>query len=295
MKKNFFLFLSLFLGLFLCAGAQTKSTVDNLKAYSATADTTQGWKHSGLVGLTFGQTSLNNWVAGGDNTVAGNVIFNLTAKYKHDKWFWDNNLAGEYGMIYSSTLDWQKAADRLTLTSIAGKNITDRWAAALLLNFNTQFAKGYNYPNKDNYISTFMAPAYTDVALGFTYKPNPKYTLFLSPIAERVTMVFNDSLSSIGAFGVSPGKKTKWESGAYIMATTNQTLFENVSLISTLDLFTPYNENFGNVDINWNLLVSCKISKMFTATLNTTLRYYDAEIQKIQWKQILGLGVTYSF
>ena len=295
MKKKLFLSLSLFFGLFFCAGAQTASTVKNLMAYSTTADSTQGWKRSGLIGLTFGQTSLNNWVAGGDNTISGNMIFNLTANYKRDKWFWDNNLSGEYGMIYSSTLDWQKAADRLALTSVAGKNITDKWAAAFLLNFNTQFAKGYNYPNKDNYISTFMAPAYANAAMGFTYKPNTKYTVFLSPIAERITFVLNDSLSSIGAFGVKPGNKTNWESGAYVMATTNQSIFANVSLISSLDLFTPYNENFGNVNINWNVLLSCKINKMFTATLNTTLRYYDAEIQKVQWKQILGLGLTYSF
>ncbi len=294
MKKKLFLSFSLLIGLFFYVGAQDRATVNSLATYTV-KDSIQGWTHSGLIGVTFGQTSLSNWIAGGDNTVSGNMMLNLTANYMKGKWFWDNNLSAEYGMIYSSTYDWQKAADRLIITSIAGRSITDKWSVAALLNFNTQFTKGYNYPNKDIFISTFMAPAYADAALGFTYKPNKNYTVFLSPLAERATFVLDDFLSNIGAFGITPGKNINWQTGAYVMATTNQTISENISLISTLDLFTPYNKNFGNVDVNWNLLLSCKISKMFTATLNTTLRYYDAEIQKIQFKEILGLGLTYSF
>jgi hypothetical protein len=204
-------------------------------------------------------------------------------------------LSGEYGLIYSSAYDWQKAADKINLKSIAGRGISNKWSVAFLLNFNTQFAKGYNYPDTEHYISTFMAPAYADAALGFTYKPNKNYTLFISPLAERATFVLNDSLSNIGAFGVETGKKMKWETGAYLTATTNQTIYGNIGIISTLDLFTPYNKNFGNVDVNWDLLISCKINKLLTATLNTTLRYYDAEIQRIQFKEILGLGLTYNF
>lgn len=295
MKKNVLALLVFFTGFTIIVNAQDKATVDRLAAY-AIKDTTKGWKTSGLIGLTFGQTSLTNWAAGGDNTVTGDLTVNLTANYLNNKWFWDNNLMGEFGLVNSSANDyWQKAADQLNLTSIVGRNLTDKWAFSALLNFRTQFAKGHNYPDTDHYISTFMAPAYGDLALGFTYKPNPKYTLFLSPLAERATFVLNDSLSNIGAFGVDPGDKIKWATGAYLMASTNQTLAANLSLISTLDMFTPYNSNFGNVNINWNLLLNYKFHKLFTATLNTTLRYYDSEIGKVQFKEILGLGLTYTF
>jgi len=278
-----------------CIQAQdTKATVNTLAAY-AVQDTVQGWKHSGIAGITFGQTALNNWVAGGDNTVSGNFILNASLKYLRNKFFWDNNLSLEYGMVYSSAFDWQKAADRINFQSIAGRNITDKWAASFLLNFNTQFSKGYRYPDTEQYISTFMAPGYLDAALGLSYRPNAKYTVFISPVAERVTFVLNDSLSNAGAFGVTSGKKIKMETGAYLTAGTNQTIAKNLNLISTLDLFTPYNKNFGNIDMNWNLLLSYKINKLLTATLNTTIRYYDAEIQKVQLKQILGLGLTYTF
>jgi len=234
-------------------------------------------------------------VAGGNNTLSGDFIFNASMNYLKDKIFWDNNLALEYGTIYSSSTDWMKAADKLSLTSIAGRKISKTWSVSALLNFYTQFANGYNYPDRSNYISTLMAPGYLDLALGFTYKPNAKYSLFLSPVTERATFVLDDSLSSAGAFGITPGKKTKFETGAYVLATTTQTISSNLNLISSLDLFTPYSEDFGHINVNWDLLLNYKLNKLLTATLNTTLRYYEKEIEKVQFKEILGLGFTYKF
>jgi hypothetical protein len=297
MKKSLFISFCLFSGLFFCAKAQnTKTTANSLASYAKT-DTVQGWERSGIIGITFGQTTLKNWAAGGDNTVSGDFFLNVSANYLKDKWFWDNNISLQYGMISSSAYDhWQKSADKINLASIGGQKISDKWSVAFLLNFNTQFARGYNYANsKDLYISTFMAPGYLDAALGFSWKPNKNYAVFLSPVAERAVFVVNDSLSNAGALGVDPGKKIKWETGAYIKATTNQTICQNLSLISSLDLFTPYNKNFGNVDLNWDLLLNYKINKLLTATLNTTLRYYENEIQRVQFKEILGLGFAFNF
>ncbi|MCL1938953.1 MAG: DUF3078 domain-containing protein [Candidatus Azobacteroides sp.] len=297
MKKRLIVSFCLLSGLFFCVQAQEiKTTVDNLAAYHAKADSIQGWKKSGLIGITFGQTALSNWAAGGDNTVSGDFFLNLSANYLKNQWFWDNNLSLQYGMISSSAYDyWQKSADKINFASIGGRKFSDKWAFALLLNFNTQFARGYDYgKSKDVYISTFMAPAYLDMALGFTYKPNPKYTIFLSPLAERAIFVLDDSLSNAGALS-DPGKKVKWETGAYIKATTNQEILQNLSLISSLDLFTPYNKDFGNVDLNWDLLLNYKLTKLLTATVSTTLRYYDNEIKKVQFKEILGLGLTVNF
>jgi hypothetical protein len=296
MKRIYFLFIFLLTGFSYTLYAQdTKSAVDKLSAY-AHKDTVEGWKHSGLVGLAFGQTSLSKWAAGGENTtITGNFTLNLTANYLKDKWFWDNNLLAEYGMIYASSTDWQKAADKLNLNSIGGRRISEKWAVAGLLNFSTQFAKGYKYPDKSHYISTLFAPAYLDAALGFSYKPNPKYSLFISPLAERVVFVLNDSLSNAGALGVDKGKKVNFETGAYIMGNTNQQITKDLGLISSLYLFTPYNEEFGNFDVVWDLLLSYKLNKYFTASLNTTLRYYEDEIKSIQFKEIFGLGITYTF
>jgi len=292
--KKFFLVIAGFCILINVQAQGTQKVAGDLKNYNK-EDTVQGWKHSGISSLAFGQTSLQNWVAGGNNTVSGDFVLNASMNYLNDKVFWDNNLSLEYGLVYSSVSDWMKAADKMNLTSIAGRKISKTWSVSALLNFYTQFTKGYNYPDRDHYISTFMAPGYLDLALGFSYKPNKNYSVFLSPASERAIFVLNDSLSNNGAFGVDPGKKTKFETGAYLLANTSQTLLTDLNLISTLDLFTPYTKDFGNIDINWNLLLSYKINKLLTANLNTTLRYYEKELQKIQFKEIFGLGLTYQF
>jgi hypothetical protein len=296
MKKFFLLFTGLFILLGASYAQNSKKGATDLTGY-VRQDTTRGWKHFGITSFAFGQTSLTNWVAGGNNSISENFVFNASLNYMDDKYFWDNNLAAEYGLLYSSgsTPELMKATDKLSLTSIAGRKISKTWSASALFNFYTQFAKGYDYPNTDVYISNLMAPAYLSLALGFTYKSNEKYSLFLSPVTERATFVLDDTLSNRGAFGVKPGKKTLFETGAYVLAITNQSLTKDVSLISTLDLFTPYSKDFGHIDVNWNLLLNYKINKLLTASLNTTLRYYEKEIKKVQFKEMFGLGLAYTF
>jgi len=292
--KKIYLIISVIFIITVAQAQDTKQIASELTNY-VKQDTLKKWNYSGITSLTFGQTSLHNWIAGGDNTVSGDFIFNVSLNYLNDNFFWDNNLSTEYGLVYSSSTDWMKSSDKLNITSIAGRKISKTWSVSALLNFYTQFVKGYNYPDKDHYISNFMAPGYLDAALGFSYKPNANYSLFISPISERVIFVLNDSLSNISAFGVEAGKKVKLETGVYLLTSLNQSLSNNLNLISTLDLFTPYTKDFGNIDINWNVFLNYKINKLFSASLNTTIRYYDREIKKIQFKEILGLGLTYKF
>ena len=296
MKKIYYLLIFLSMGFSSTLYAQiTKESTDQLSTY-ANKDTIQGWKHSGLVGIVFGQTSLDKWVAGGEkSTITGSFTLNASANYLKGKWFWNNNLLAQYGMIYATSTDWQKSADQVNINSVGGRKISAKWALAGLLNFNTQFAKGYNYPDRNNYISDFFAPAYFDAAVGFAYKPSPKYTVFLSPIAERMTFVLDDSLSNVPSFGVEKGKKINFQTGAYLMGSTNQQISKEFSVISSVFLFTPYSDKFGNFDVVWDLLLNYKLSKYFTASLNTTVRYYEDEIKAVQLKEIFGLGLTYTF
>jgi len=286
--------------LFLTAQAQTelRTTAQNASEKLkniAPKDTVSGWKLSGISGVNFGQVALKNWSAGGENAISGNFYLNGSLNYTKGKWSWSNLLDLQYGLVYSDENNWRKNADNISFTSKIGYQINSKWSYAFLVDFNSQFAKGYNYPNRDEYISTFMAPAYSNLALGFSYKPNDKYTLFLSPVTARMIFVLNDSLSHAGAFGMDVDQKFRMEPGAYVMATTKQTICENVEIISKLDMFTPYNERFGNIDVNWNMLINFKLNKFLTANLNTTVRYYEDEVKKVQFKEIFGLGFAYRF
>ena len=170
---------------------------------------------------------------------------------------------------------------------------------------NTQFAKGYNYPDKTHYISNFFAPAYSNISVGMEYRPKSNYSVYLSPASTKMTFVEDDYLSELGAFGVDPGDRFRMEWGAYLKARAELTVMENVNLITTADFFTPYSDQFGNIDVNWDVLISMKINKFLSATLNTTLKYDndgktfedngEKRGAKVQFKEILGIGVAYNF
>lgn len=291
---------------FIFTFASLCAVCSHMDAQESTANKdTCYWKYSGIGGINLSQSALVNWSKGGENSASTNFYFNGSMAYTKKHWAWDNDFVFDYGLTFSEQNKWRKNIDKISFASKLGYSINKKWYYSMLIDFNSQLAKGYNYPNKDHYTSKLMAPAYSNLAFGIDYKPNDAYSFFMSPTTVRTTFVLDDSLSNIGAFGVDKTKKTKIQVGAYFKASAKKNLMENVDMISKLDLFTPYDKDFGNVDINWDLLLSFKINKLLTTTLNTTLRYYDKEHfinsegenkgPKIQFKEILGMGFAYKF
>ena len=263
------------------------------------------WDLNGVTGINLSQTTLVNWSAGGENSMAGNIYLNGSLKHKTGDWLWVNTLVLEYGLSKVESQGNRKTNDNIDFSTQLGYSISDKWFFTGMGSFKTQFYNGYNYPDKDNYISKFMAPAYSNLSLGVEFRPKSNYSLFVSPASGKFTFVQDDYLSELGAFGVNPGDKFRAEFGAYFKARVEQSVMENVNLISTIDLFTAYNKTFGDVDINWDVMISMKINKYLSASLNTTLKY-DNDIKtfddegnqrgaKIQFKEILGVGFAYSF
>lgn len=276
-----------------------------------------------MASLTFNQVSLTNWAAGGQSSISGNVFVNLFANYKDDKQTWDNSLDLGYGLIRNNDQPFVKSDDRIEFNSKYGRNITDAWYYSGLLNFRTQFAPGYNIPNDSVLISDFLAPAYILLSLGFDYKPNENFTLMLSPVTSKTTIVNNQKLADAGAFGVegaefdattgqkiADGKRIRYEIGSFLKLAYQKEVIENVNFQTKLDLFSNYLNNPGNIDVNWEVIVAMKINKYLTANLNTHL-IYDDDIAigvdrnddgindgfgpRTQFKEVFGLGLSYKF
>lgn len=263
------------------------------------------WNLKGVTGLNISQTAVSNWSAGGENAMAGTAYLNGSLVRKSGNWLWSNALALEYGLTNTKSMGTQKTSDKIDFTTQLGYSTNNKWYYTVMGDFKSQFYKGYNYPNKTQYISKFFAPAYSNISVGLDYRPNTTYSIYLSPLAGKLTFVQDDYLSSIGAFGVDKGDKFKAEFGAFLKARAEKTLMENVKAISTVDFFTAYDDSFGNVDVNWDLLISMKVNKFLSASVNTTLKYDDdvASVTKdgirrgpkIQFKEVIGVGFAYNF
>lgn len=264
------------------------------------------FKVSGVTGLNLSQTAMTNWSAGGENSVAGTAYLNGSALRKSGNWLWENQLILEYGIAKTKTTGTRKVGDKIDFSTKLGYSTNGIWFYTGMADFKTQFANGYKYSDagKGDPISKLMAPAYSNVSLGMEYRKS-WFSLYMSPVAGKLTFVQDDHLSSIGAFGVKKGDKFRAEFGAYFKARAERELVENVKVISTLGMFTAYDKSFGNVDVDWDILISMKINKFMSATLNTTLKYDDDikyvnndGVQKgprVQFKEVLGVGFSYNF
>jgi hypothetical protein len=263
------------------------------------------WVLKGVTGLNMSQTAMANWSAGGENSIAGNAYLNASLTHKKGNWLWVTNMVLDYGLSKTKSQGMRKSSDKIGLSTQLGYSTDNVWFYTLMGDLNTQFAKGYDYPDKEHQISNFFAPAYSNIALGMEWRPKSNYSLLLSPVSTKMTFVTDDYLSDLGALGVDPGDHFKIEGGAFVKARAELPVMENVNLITTADFFTPYSKDFGNIDVNWDVLISMKINKVLSATINTTLKY-DNDVKtfddngvkkgaKVQFKEVLGIGLAYNF
>mgnify|MGYP000850529943 FL=1 len=303
--------------LFSNAAAQVTDAEKQLKTVNA--DTIMGWKKGGVFALNFAQTSLNNWAAGGQNSVAVNGIFSAFANYKKDKSAWDNTLDLGYGLLKQGKEgDVMKTDDKIDFLSKYGREAFKNVYYSALLNFRTQMRPGYKYPDTEKRISDIFSPAYLLLAAGLDFKPNPNFSAFIAPFTAKFTFVNDDELSAAGAFGVNPGEKSRSELGGYLRAAFTKNDFtteflKNVTLTSKIDLFSNYANNPQNIDVMWENLIALKVNKYLSVSFNTVLIYDDdikvpvdrndngifesteAPGPRTQFKELLGVGFSYNF
>ncbi|RRO21402.1 DUF3078 domain-containing protein [Flavobacteriaceae bacterium 14752] len=279
------------------------------------------WKEVNKFSLQASEVSFTNWNGGGANSVSGLIGIEIERNYKDRKFKWDNQLIIKVGANKQSDQDIRKTEDHLEINSKAGFSFkkNSNWYYLGKLNFNTQFFNGFNFPNTDEIISQFMAPGYLFMGLGVEHKiKKQNFYMYLSPMTLKSTFVLNQKLANDGAFGVDEairdengnilkeGEKVRMESGILINNEYEKEVFENVNMKHKLSLYTDYINNFGNIDVDWEINFNFKINSFLKANFGSHLRYDDdVKIRleqedgsfveggpRVQWKQQLGIGVT---
>ncbi|WP_163324139.1 DUF3078 domain-containing protein [Draconibacterium mangrovi] len=263
------------------------------------------WTTSGSTTLNFSQVSLNNWAAGGKSSMSGVVMVNYAANYKKDKLNWDNTFDFRYGFLKEEDQKLRKSDDMIDMSSKLGIEASKNWYYSALLNFKSQFATGYDYPDTDNAISKFMAPGYLSIGLGMDYKTDG-FSLMMAPVSGKFTFVTDDDLSDEGAFGVEEGKTMRAELGATVKAQLKKDIWENVTLDTKVDLFSNYLDQPKNIDVDWTFKIIMKVNDYLSANLITQLIYdNDVKIQgddetlppspALQFMESFGVGLTFKF
>ena len=267
-------------------------------------DSLRAWQKGGIATINFSQVSLTNWSAGGNSSASGVILFKSFANYKKDKLNWDNSIDLSYGGIKEKDKDFVKSNDKIDLNSKLGIQAKGNWYYSGFVSFKSQFADGLNDADTPEIISRFMAPGYLNAGFGMDYKTE-KMSILLAPISGKFTFVMDDVLAARGDFGVDPDKNSRSEFGANVRFEYKNEVLKNVTLETSLDLFSNYLENPENIDIDWNVLINMKINEYLSANLVTRLVYDDdVKIEdpdtghsapRVQFMEMFGVGLSLKF
>ena len=315
------------------------------------------WEESLMTNIKFGQTSLTNWAAGGDNTVTLQAFVDGKANYKKNDLFWNNRLQLDYGFVYASSKPiLQKSDDRIYLESKFGyKNASMKnFSLSVNYDFKSQFNTGYDYltpsvpadkygdaegnvPDLDDLKhkdqvslwkdarkikSGFLAPAYTNLAVGIDVKPTKWLSLNLAPVTGGVVIVRNEvlrknygmqlkdeykdaDLSNVSAEDLgSYYKNARFEFGAQVKADIALNVNDNFKYTSQVVLFSNYLDRPENLRVNWDNRFDWKLAKYFSLTVTTNLIYDDKVMifsekdgltrQRVQFKESMLFGFTWT-
>ncbi|MFS4466444.1 DUF3078 domain-containing protein [Maribacter sp. 2210JD10-5] len=283
------------------------------------------WTKENGFGFNLSEVAFVNWNAGGNNAVSALGFLKFVRNYKFRYFKWDNNLDLRYGLNAQEGRRLRKTEDVIRLNSNVGyrRDTISNWYYSVQLNFNTQFSNGFKYPDRETPISRFMAPGYLFLGAGTSYiSKDQKFNLYISPLTQKSTFVLDQELADKGAFGVdkaildddgnviTPGKNHLLELGFLITHNWEVNIAKNIDLKSRINLYTDYLNSFGNVDLDWEMNIKLRVNKYILTTLGTHVIYDDDILfdevrtdgvvtdpgqQRIQFKQVLGVGISYDF
>ena len=276
------------------------------------------WSCNGVIGLNASATGLVNWAAGGNNNVNGVAFGKVRLLYNENNLSWETNLNMEYGLSFIDQKydPFQKISDVIDFKTKFGWQFHKAWFLTAAAGFQSQFAYGRAYDGteaEDPIVSKFLSPSYTDISVGIDWKPNSIFSLYLSPVAGKITTAYVGDAVEKANPGLREQMQEKYGTWAYVKdsdkkeytnckaelglnfkGSINYT-YKDLKIITSLGLFTPYawdktevldaenkfigyrdnNRRFGNFDVDWDAAISYQFLKCLNVTLSTSLKYYN--------------------
>lgn len=268
------------------------------------------WTLTGKSNLGFTQTSLSNWKAGGENSLAFLFVFEGAADYAKNNITWKNSMQLRNGWAKPGGDRIEKNDDAIELITRFGVKAAKNWYYSAEGDFRTQFFNGYKYPDRENTISAFLSPAYLVVKLGFDYNPNKELSLLLSPFSAKMTYVRDTANVNVTSFGIEKGKKSYWQTGLSGDLNWKKQITPDITYNTKYKMFVNYASPFNKFDIRWENDLSMQLSTYISMNVRYYLVYDDDakfktgrfdpvsgdEILKAKWqmKELITVGFSYT-
>jgi hypothetical protein len=288
------------------------------------------WTNKLVTNISFGQTFLSQWAAGGYNNVSLSGTIDGSANYAKGKLVGTNHLVMDYGFLYSADKPiLQKNKDRILFESKWGyETPVKHLAYSASFDFRTQFNNNYDYktpattqdaegnviePSVADWLdarklkSGLFSPAYINVGVGALWTPKPWFSLNIAPISGGAVIVSIPELRKTYGMALVEGSTTEYRSarmefGTQLKLDMGWVINENFSYNTQATLFYNYLTPKVEPRITWDNKISWKVARFFAINLSTYM-IYDPLVQVnprradgkgLQFKEFLELGFTYS-
>ena len=284
------------------AAEDAAAAIASAPVEEAPAPAPKYWTSSIALNLGFNNTILENWAAGGYNTMNLTSSLDAKANYKKELMSWNNRLQLDYGFLSSADKKGilQKSNDRIYLES--------KWAyqtaPSSKLNYTASFDFRSQFTDsppayvqdeggvcKESGIkSGFLSPAYTNLALGIQWTPSGFFDINIAPLTGGFTIVTNQALrSSYGMKELTAAVKdaegvvitpatyssTLFQFGAQVKANFKLVFNKNLKYETQAVVFTDYIKAIDSKEayfrINWDNSIDWQLSRFVKCSFKTWL------------------------
>jgi hypothetical protein len=179
--------------------AQIAALQAEVNALQSKINAIPGWKKGAFGTIGANLSGYDNWYSKGKpNSATGNIGFtvNAFANLLEEKYFWRNSANVNLSWVKfddkddpNDNADFQQGNDVLTISSLYGKKLSEKFAISTLGEYRTSV------------LSNFNDPGYLDVGLGATWTPVQDMVVVIHPLNYNFVFSNGESMyeSSLGA------------------------------------------------------------------------------------------------
>ncbi len=236
------------------------------------------WNKWMATSLSFRQTSLTDWAAGGNSSATFGTTLDANANYAKDRITFNNRVQAAYGFTQTFGVGFQKSSDYLKVDNLLGYKIKGKYSATLNYHMDTQFTPGYpSVYGTGDIVSRFFSPAKMQLGAGATFT-HKGIEITLTPLTGQVRFVKDPDLRA--RYGNDPEKLAHWEMGAQLFVKASAAV-KGLSMNTTFSAFSNYLSKPLNMPVDWTINISAPLTKFLSFSLNCRAIYDD----KIRFKK----------
>lgn len=253
-----------------------------------------GWKNQMIAGLNLTQASFDNWAQGGENTLAWQLKLDMNFTNDQEKFIWVNNGKFTLGFAKVGDDEAKKSADLMDVESVYTRKLGKYLSPFVAVTGKTQFAAGFQFEgDTKTKVSQFLDPGYFTQSLGMGYISDDKNFKSRLGVMVKETVTGDFPVPYADDPDTRIIEKTKVEPGITSVTNWKRQFNEDVIFTSKLDIFSDL-EAFNRTDMTWENNLILKVAKYINVSVDVVL-FYDRDItRKLQIKQILAVGFTYT-